>query len=648
MNFSLPTSHVDKETVFLGFEGFYKQLCHLKPRSKSEETVFKVNLASIAYNYCKLKPDKSNLLDVSEIRKIIRNLKNDENIIISKPDKGSGCVILNKSDYVDKIHDIISDKTKFRLLGPSSKFDNTEKVEKEIVKVLKQLLAKNEINEDTFNWIKPVGSITPRLYGLPKLHKENIPLRPILSMVKSAQHKLAKFLNFQLQPVLEHYSSYILKDSFSFVDEISAIESNNTFMASFDVKSLFTNVPLNEVIEICVEMMYKIEKPTISKENLKRLLNLATSGVQFSFNSLIYSQHDGIAMGSPLGPTLANIFMGYIEKKIIPSFKSKLRYFRYVDDCFVLAENEEVVDKVFSILNGVHKKIKFTVEKETNDELAFLDILVKRQDNRFLTSVFRKKTFTGSYLNFQSNCSMKRKLNLIRTLCHRAIKICSPELLANEINQIKLLLNKNGYPQELVNKTISIHLINLNKSKLIGPRRCVVTLKLPFVNKNSIAVEKNIKQLIRGAYFAARPRIIFTSMSLVKPGGKDLVPKFKKSMLVYQYDCFCKATYIGMTSRQLIKRVKEHVPKSVESYCNSEEKECKSTQVLNALKRSSIAEHLVNHPNCANNYNRNRFKIIKSCNNVFELMKLEAICILLRKPTLCKHKEFDYTVTLFT
>ena len=169
-----------------------------------------------------------------------------------------------------------------------------------------------------------------------------------------------------------------------------------------------------------------------------------------------------------------------------------------------------------------------------------------------------------------------------------------------------------------------------------------------FVNKNSIVIEKNMKQLIKGAYFAARPRIIFTSMSLVKPGGKDLVPKFKKSMLVYQYDCFCKATYIGMTSRQLIKRVKEHVPKSVESYCNSEEKERKSTQVLNALKRSSIAEHLVNHPNCANNYNRNRFKIIKSCNNVFELMKLEAICILLRKPTLCKHKEFDYTVTLFT
>ena len=80
-------------------------------------------------------------------------------------------------------------------------------------------------------------------------------------------------------------------------------------------------------------MLYKIEKPVINKNNFRQLLKLSTSGVQFSFNSQIYSQHDGIAMGSPLGPTLANIFMGFIEAKIIPSFKYKLRYFRYVDDC---------------------------------------------------------------------------------------------------------------------------------------------------------------------------------------------------------------------------------------------------------------------------------------------------------------------------
>ena len=122
-------------------------------------------------------------------------------------------------------------------------------------------------------------------------------------MVNSAQHKLAKFLNSSLEPVLKYFSAYCLKDSFTFVDKIKEMEAQNTFIASFDVKSLFTNVPLEEVIEICVDTRYKISNPTVSRTNFKKLLKLATSGVKFSFNSLIYSQKDGIAMGSPLGLT---------------------------------------------------------------------------------------------------------------------------------------------------------------------------------------------------------------------------------------------------------------------------------------------------------------------------------------------------------
>ena len=93
---------------------------------------------------------------------------------------------------------------------------------------------------------------------------------------------------------------------------------------------------------------------------------------------------------SPLGPTLTNIFMGFVEAKIISSFKYKLRYFRYVNDYFILAKNKEVVDDLFTILNDAHNAIKFTVEKKINYGLAFFDILFKRQKNRFLTSVFRK------------------------------------------------------------------------------------------------------------------------------------------------------------------------------------------------------------------------------------------------------------------
>ena len=148
-------------------------------------------------------------------------------------------------------------------------------------------------------------------------------------------------------------------------------------------------------------MLYNVDRLKMSKNNFRKLFKLSTSGLQFSFNSQNYSQHDGIAIGSLLGPTLANMFIGFIETMVIPSFKYKLHYSRYVDNCFVLVKNEEDIDEFFTILNQAHNVIQFTVEKEIDNELAFLNILVKRHKNRFLTCVFRKKTFTGNYLNFQ-------------------------------------------------------------------------------------------------------------------------------------------------------------------------------------------------------------------------------------------------------
>ena len=89
-----------------------------------------------------------------------------------------------------------------------------------------------------------------------------------------------------------------------------------------------------------------------------------------------------------------------------------------------------------------------------------------------MTTVFRKKNFTGQ--NFQSHCVLKQKVNLIRTLCHRAHLICAPEFF-KEINFIKTLLYRNGYPPELVSKTIKSHLNGLKRDKEIGPEKCVIT-----------------------------------------------------------------------------------------------------------------------------------------------------------------------------
>ena len=88
-------------------------LIRLQPRSHSEEIATKVNLTALAHNYCKLKPNNSELLNVSEVINVIRNLKKDDTVIISRTDKGNGCVILDKSYFLSKMYEIIDGTTKF-------------------------------------------------------------------------------------------------------------------------------------------------------------------------------------------------------------------------------------------------------------------------------------------------------------------------------------------------------------------------------------------------------------------------------------------------------------------------------------------------------------------------------------------------------
>ena len=239
-NFALPRK-IEKDITYLGFENFIKQTIQHKPISKEAESCFKANIVAEAHNFCEMKTSHNSKIDGKEIKEALQNIKSKQKIIITKADKGSNVVILNKSEYIAKMSTIINDNSKFKYLGPVKEFDKTLKIEKEICFVLKDLLNKKEISLVIFDLVKPIGSVRPRLYGLPKIHKPDVPLRPILSMIKSPQHKITRLLNFLLEPVLQNFfTRYTVKDSFTFVEEIQKLNAKNTFMSSFDVKSLFT------------------------------------------------------------------------------------------------------------------------------------------------------------------------------------------------------------------------------------------------------------------------------------------------------------------------------------------------------------------------------------------------------------------------
>ena len=131
----------------------------------------------------------------------------------------------------------------------------------------------------------------------------------------------------------------------------------------FDVISLFTNVSLDETIDIIIKRIYdKTEiNIDIAKKEMRELLHFCTKNAHFTLNNKKYLQVDGIAIGSPIGPVLANIFMVELERNIIPILSNDLSLWKiYADDtiCFIKLPS---INKVLETMNSYHKSIKFTI-----------------------------------------------------------------------------------------------------------------------------------------------------------------------------------------------------------------------------------------------------------------------------------------------
>ena len=153
----------------------------------------------------------------------------------------------------------------------------------------------------------------------------------------------------------------------------------------------------HSTIEIFANALYdgELTPPLFPCAVFVELMQTATSSVEFSFNNIMHRQIDGVAMGSPLGPSLANIFVGYYEALLFKRVSKPLMYFLYVDDTFAVFNDEDEYNEFFSYLNSLHPSLGFTFEKECNWTLPFLDVLVEKNDNEFVTSIYRKPTFIG-------------------------------------------------------------------------------------------------------------------------------------------------------------------------------------------------------------------------------------------------------------
>ena len=142
---------------------------------------------------------------------------------------------------------------------------------------------------------------------------------------------------------------------------------------------------------------------------------------------------------------------------------------RYVDDIFAAFENAQMALEFLKFLNSLHPNIMFTIEEEVAGSLPFLDILLRREETCMTTAVYRKSTHSGVYTHFTSFVPFALKLQLIRTLLHRAYEICSSyELLHIEFERIRIMLMNNGYSRDYIYSVIDRFLTRKN-SEYVAP-----------------------------------------------------------------------------------------------------------------------------------------------------------------------------------
>ena len=143
----------------------------------------------------------------------------------------------------------------------------------------------------------------------------------------------------------------------------------------------------------------------ITRKELKKLFLLCTSQTHFIFNSKFYNQIDGVAMGSPLAPVLANIFMVFHDSKWLDEYnpnKPKF-YLRYINDILAAFDNEQDSLNFSNFLNNSQPNIQLTIEKQINHCITFLDVFVSVINNQnLILQTYHKSTYTGLLLNFKS------------------------------------------------------------------------------------------------------------------------------------------------------------------------------------------------------------------------------------------------------
>ncbi|KAI5646580.1 protein tyrosine kinase domain-containing protein [Phthorimaea operculella] len=324
---------------------------------------------------------------------------------------------------------------------------------------------KNTVNscESILQHTKPhfliqMNPTPPRLHGYYKLHKEDQPIRPVVSYTGAPAYKLAKLANHLYKKLTKFKPTHTVENSIDLIQKIdNIIVPSQAKLVSFDVKNLFPSIPVKDCLKIIDETLCNSSLEAQEVIDLEAILRICLEQNYFLWEGKTYKQIDGLAMGSPLSPLCADIYMDDFEKSVLKSkFKEHIQYwYRYVDDILCLwTGSNETLQELLVHMNSINHNIQLTMELG-GETINFLDLTISIKENAHQYKIYRKATYSDNIIHATSRHPDNHKHAAFHAFIHRLVKVpMNDGDFRQELDTIKQIARNNGYEDQLIHNIL--------------------------------------------------------------------------------------------------------------------------------------------------------------------------------------------------
>ncbi|XP_065354742.1 uncharacterized protein LOC135949190 [Calliphora vicina] len=508
--------------------------------------------------------DKFILNIYDDTRRFLRRYK--DKIIITEADKGNKTVLMYKKDYYERMDELLKDRNTYKRIL----IDPTQKLQRANNNLIMDLYKKEYISIYDKRVLTSNAATAPRLYGLPKIHKLNNPLRPISSSVGVPCYELSKHIGKILKNIIQE--KYNIRNSLELKMKLDTLTlDEDEILISLDVVSLFTNIPIHLAISNIMAKWSSLQNHTKipGTQFLKILQFCLNDNNYFVHDDKLYHRTYGMPMGNPLSPTVADIILDCLLDQTLAELQEKNIKIKlitgYVDDLFAIIEYEDE-DMILKTSNSYHNKLKFTLERETDNSIPYLDMRIHRNNQRIITDWYMKPIASGRLLNFHSTQPMRQKMNTAMNLINKVMKMSDRQFEIGNMARIKIILRENDFPNDLVDELIIKvkNGSNDNSSRENDKEDTSGNAKyysIPFIPR--LTENNKLREMIKDQQiiFAHKPNRTIDSLFTQT---RTKIECREQGDVVYQIECdggdseVCGKVYIGTTKRNLGVRIDEH------------------------------------------------------------------------------------------